>query len=66
MTSMVVYRLQELEDQYRKEREETHNLLEQQRMVRHINKWTRSPKYYQFVNTWSVSLNYIKSELFSS
>ncbi|CDQ96383.1 unnamed protein product, partial [Oncorhynchus mykiss] len=27
-----VFRLQELEDQYRKEREETHNLLEQQRM----------------------------------
>lgn len=29
-----VFRLQELEDQYRKEREEANNLLEQQRLVR--------------------------------
>lgn len=29
----IIYRLQELEDQYRKEREEASNLLEQQRLV---------------------------------
>lgn len=31
-----LYRLQELEDQYRKEREEANNLLEQQRLVSDI------------------------------
>lgn len=31
--SISVLRLQELEDQYRKEREEVNNLLEQQRLV---------------------------------
>lgn len=31
---MLVYRLQELEDQYRREREEATYLLEQQRLVR--------------------------------
>lgn len=33
-----VFRLQELEDQYRKEREEANNLLEQQRLVWHWSK----------------------------
>lgn len=32
-TCVYVFRLQELEDQYRKEREEANNLLEQQRLV---------------------------------
>lgn len=35
---LFVVRLQELEDQYRKEREEANNLLEQQRLVRMILK----------------------------
>lgn len=34
LTCVSVVRLQELEDQYRKEREEANNLLEQQRLVR--------------------------------
>lgn len=33
MTFWIPFRLQELEDQYRKEREEASNLLEQQRLV---------------------------------
>lgn len=33
LTCVPVVRLQELEDQYRKEREEANNLLEQQRLV---------------------------------
>uniref|UniRef100_A0A8C2IT98 Kinesin family member 1Aa n=1 Tax=Cyprinus carpio TaxID=7962 RepID=A0A8C2IT98_CYPCA len=36
-------RLQELEDQYRKEREETNNLLEQQRLVSDINNMKKKP-----------------------
>lgn len=34
----VIFRLQELEDQYRREREEASNLLEQQRLVSNANK----------------------------
>lgn len=34
---LCLYRLQELEEQYRKEREETNNLLEQQRLVSDVN-----------------------------
>lgn len=33
LTVAFVFRLQELEDQYRKEKEEANNLLEQQRLV---------------------------------
>lgn len=35
-SALCLYRLQELEDQYRKEREEANNLLEQQRLVSDI------------------------------
>lgn len=34
----VIFRLQELEDQYRREREEASNLLEQQRLVSSASK----------------------------
>lgn len=37
LSAVSVFRLQELEDQYRKEREEANNLLEQQRLVHNIN-----------------------------
>lgn len=38
LTCVLIFRLQELEDQYRREREEASNLLEQQRLVSSASK----------------------------
>lgn len=53
----ILFRLQELEDQYRKEREEASNLLEQQRLVSEgplTVRFTSSKIFFSFIEIFSI------------